>query len=221
MTEGQPSNPRRVGIYARVSTEDQDPAPQVERVRGWAEANGHEVVGVWTETVSGADHNRAAQMRLMGEAMGRRVTLVACAKLDRWARSVSHMAESIETLLDRGVHFCAVDQGLYVRPNDPTSRLIVHILGAAAEWEASIISERTRDALAARKASGAKLGHPHADCYVCGGPRTENLYAKVNGQRVALCPQCKELDPAIRRHRVQQTGGSDAYKERADPGGVG
>lgn len=200
------SNPRRVGIYARVSTDEQDPEPQVERCRQWATSNGHEVVGAWVDVASGRDNNRSAQQRLMGEAMGRRVTLVLTAKVDRWARSLSHLDESIRVLRDRGIEFYVVDQGLWVRPGDPTSELICNVLGSVAQWEGSIISERTKDKLHELKRRGVRLGAPLVDCYVCGGPRDTSLFAKVLGKRVAVCQECKTVHPTDRAYRVKKRG---------------
>jgi len=145
MTEGR----RRVAIYARVSTAEQDAEPQLVRLREWAERAGLDVTMERSDTASGRLVRRAGAEEIMQEARGHHVHAVAVAKVDRWARSMQHLAATVEELHGLGVEFHAVDQGLAVRPRDPTSRLILGVLGAVAEWEASIISERTKDALRA------------------------------------------------------------------------
>lgn len=150
----------KVGLYARVSTPDQTAQPQLARLREWAVANGHTVHMERAEIASGRLVRRPLQEELMGEALARRVDAVAVVKVDRWARSMKHLHTTIHALHERGAAFFAVDQGLSVVKGDPTSGLLLGVLGAVAEWEAQIISERTRDALRARKAAGVKLGRP-------------------------------------------------------------
>lgn len=198
---------RKVGIYARVSTEEQDFGPQVERCREWiGSEEGLGVGGIWTEVAAGSDQDRPEQGDLMSEAMGRRIQVVAVAKVDRWARSLKHLAQSVERLHDRGVRFVAVDQGLEVRPEDPTSGLILNILGAVAEWEAGIISERTKEGLR----DAENVGRPSKDCAVCGESRDESKWGKVHGSRVPLCVDCRALDPATRRSLVDREEIRDA-----------
>lgn len=199
-------NLKLVGIYGRVSTAGQDVDGQVERCRRWVDAQGHKVGGVYTEKVSARSSDRPEQAALMGEAMGRRVQVVAVAKVDRWARSLSHLASSVERLAERGIEFVAVDQGLHVVPGNPTSELILGVLGSVAQWEGAIISERTKDALEEKREKGVKLGRPAKQCEVCGSDRPEGLRAKVSGQSRAVCRGCKDLDPAERR-ALYESGG--------------
>lgn len=148
----------RVAIYARVSTPDQDPEPQLVRLRQWASSLGHEVKMERSEVASGKLVRRRLQDEIMGEALGRRVDAVACVKVDRWARSLKHLSTSVTGLHDRGAGFYCVDQGLNVVKGDPTAGLTLGILGAVAEWEGAIISERTKDTLQALQAEGKRLG---------------------------------------------------------------
>lgn len=158
MTEPAPSI--RVALYARVSTGLQNPKPQLDRLRSWAAASGHTVRMERAEVASGRLVRRPLQEEIIGEALGRRVDAVAVVKVDRWARSLQHLSATVAAFHKRGAAFYAVDQGLAVVPGDATSGLVLGVLGAVAEWEANIISERTKDALAARKAAGVKLGRP-------------------------------------------------------------
>ncbi|HEV2450216.1 MAG TPA: recombinase family protein [Thermoplasmata archaeon] len=152
----------RVGLYGRVSTPDQDPSSQLARLRDWAGRQGLEVALEEVDTASGRLVRRPGMDRIMVEARGHHIAAVAVVKVDRWARSVMHLATTARELHDLGIAFYAVDQGLAILPNraDPTGALILNVLASVAEWEAQIISERTKDALRHLKASGKRLGRP-------------------------------------------------------------
>lgn len=145
---------RRVGLYARVSTADQNEIPQLERLRFWAQANQFKVVIEETDRASGKLTVRRGQERLMAEARGHHIHAVAVAKIDRWARSIQHLSTSVNELHELGVAFYAVDQGIAVKKGDSTGMMILNVLGAVAQWEASIISERTREGLVGKVGKG-------------------------------------------------------------------
>ena len=187
---------RRVALYARVSTDDQDAGSQLGRLREWALAAGFAVTAEGVDVASGRLARRPEFDRLLSLARGHHIHALAVAKVDRAARSVQHLAGVVAELHRLGVDFHAIDQGLTVARSDPTSKLILSVLAAVAEWEADIISERTRDALAAKKAAGVRLGRPLADCAECGAARDEDLRGKRGGRRVPLCAGCKSAGAA-------------------------
>jgi DNA invertase Pin-like site-specific DNA recombinase len=154
--------PTLVALYARTSTSDQDGNSQLERLREWARHEELEVVLERADVASGRLVRRPGADEILAEARGHHIQVVAVCKVDRWARSVLHLASTVRELHELGVEFVAVDQGLRISRDrgDPTSTLILNVLGAVAEWEASIISERTKESLAHLKASGKKLGRP-------------------------------------------------------------
>ncbi|MGA9044667.1 MAG: recombinase family protein [Thermoplasmata archaeon] len=152
----------KAAIYARVSTEDQDASSQLARLREWAARENHAVVLEEHDQASGRNVRRPGFERVMQEARGHHVQLVLVTKVDRIARSVQHLAATARELHDLGVELVAVDQGIRISKDrtDPTGELVLHILASVAEWEASIISERTKESLAHLKASGKRLGRP-------------------------------------------------------------
>jgi DNA invertase Pin-like site-specific DNA recombinase len=152
----------RAALYARVSTCDQSGAAQLARLREWASREGNEVAIERVDIATGRHVQRPGFAEIMAEARGHHVHVVAVCKVDRWARSVLHLATSVRELHDLGVEFVAVDQGLRISRHrgDPTSALILNVLASVGEWESSIISERTRESLAHLKASGRRLGRP-------------------------------------------------------------
>lgn len=79
-------------------------------------------------------------------------------KLDRLARSVKQLIETVEALEAKGVGFRSLTEA--IDTTTPGGKLIFHVFGALAEFERSIIRERTRAGLDAAKARGRKGGRP-------------------------------------------------------------
>lgn len=141
--------------YYRVSTDKQGERglgmdAQRAAVSRYLAGRG-QLLSEYTEVESGRRHtNRPELLAALDECRKRRATLVI-AKLDRLARNVHF----ISGLMNSDVEFVAVDM--------PTaSKITIHILAAVAEHEREMISIRTKDALAAAKARGQKLGNPNA-----------------------------------------------------------
>ena len=104
------------------------------------------IVSEYREVETGKNSKRPKLDEAIGHAKLAKATLVV-AKLDRLARNVAFTS----ALMESGVEFVACD-------NPHANRLTIHILAAVAEDEALRISRRTKDALAAAKARGIKLG---------------------------------------------------------------
>lgn len=138
--------------YARVSTQDQNPALQLDALT----AAGCEKV--FTEKASGAQRDRpelAAALSYM-----RSGDSLVVWKLDRLARSMSQLIETVATLEDQGIGFRSLTEAI-----DTTTaggKLVFHIFGALAEFERSVIRERTRAGLKAARDRGRKGGRPPA-----------------------------------------------------------
>lgn len=98
----------------------------------------------------------------MSDARGRFFDRILIVKLDRMMRSVRILLDELETLDRHEVQVYALDIGL-LDLKSPSSRLLLTVLGSIAEWEGEMISTRTKEALAARKARGQALGRPAAD----------------------------------------------------------
>ena len=99
----------RVAIYARVSTANhgQDIGMQTRELRQFCEARGWIVAGEYLDGgICGAKDSRPELNRLMADAHRRKVDAVVCWKFDRFARSVSHLLQALETFnsLARLIH---------------------------------------------------------------------------------------------------------------------
>lgn len=144
----------KVALYARVSTEGQDPHPQLAKLREWAVRNSYTICLESVDKATGKNMRRPGMEAVMSLVRQRHVDAVAVCKIDRWARSVKDLSNTVQEIHERKAEFHAIDQGLSVKPNDPTAKLILNVLGAVADWEGSIISERTKDGLSGKAGRG-------------------------------------------------------------------
>jgi len=137
-------HPMRAAIYTRVSTADQNPELQLREIQDHATRQGWEIVETYQDIVSGAKASRPGLNRLMADAMARKFDTILVWKLDRFGRSLVDCLNNIRILEDSGIRFIAVTQGLDTDQRNPASRFLLHVLGAAAEFERSLIRERTQ-----------------------------------------------------------------------------
>src|SRR5258708_451301 len=136
--------------YARVSTEDQTTDPQLDALR----LAGCEVI--FREQGSGGDRSRPELARAV-ERLNRGDVLVV-ARIDRLARSLSHLLEVIDGLDRKGAGFRSL--GDPIDTTSPQGRFSLQILGAVAEFERALIRERTRSGLKAARERGRVGGNP-------------------------------------------------------------
>lgn len=138
--------------YARVSTQDQNPALQLDALK----AAGCEKLFV--EKASGAQRDRPELLAAL-DYLRAGDSLVVW-KLDRLARSLKQLIETVELLESRSIGLRSLTEAI-----DTTTaggKLVFHVFGALAEFERSIIRERTRAGLDAARARGKKGGRPPA-----------------------------------------------------------
>lgn len=139
--------------YYRVSTDRQGRSglgveAQRESVTRYLNGGNWQLLDEFVEVESGKRHDNRPQLAAALAACRKHKATLVIAKLDRLARNVAFIAN----LMEAKVEFVAVDF--------PTAnRLTLHILAAVAEHEHEMISKRTKDALAAKKARGERLGN--------------------------------------------------------------
>jgi DNA invertase Pin-like site-specific DNA recombinase len=144
-----PTRQRLIG-YARVSTEEQATDAQLDELKAAGCAVIHQEHG------SGASRTRPVLSRLIREISKGEVLVVV--RLDRLARSVSHLLEVIETLEEKGAHFKSLRDP--IDTSTPQGMFSLQVLGAVAQLERSLISERTKAGMKAAVAKGKRPGNP-------------------------------------------------------------
>jgi len=136
--------------YARVSTDDQTLDGQIDALTSF----GCDVI--FSEKYTGTKDKRPELDRLLSHL--RPGDKVVVAKLDRLGRSMKHLMAMVELFHEKGVEF--VSLGDSIDTTSAAGKLMFQIMGAFAEFEANIISERTKTALAAAAKRGRKGGKP-------------------------------------------------------------
>ena len=190
--------------YFRVSTDRQGRSglgldAQREAVLRHVGSNRGELIGEFCEIESGKRNDRPQLAAAISAANRAKATLII-AKLDRLARNVHF----VSGLMESGVDFVAAD-------NPHANKLMVHMLAAFAEHEREQISQRTKDALAAAKARGIRLGRNGAD-------RLAPAYrAEAIGRARQLAPVLAELRAAGMSAR--QIAAELTARKIATPGG--
>lgn len=138
--------------YARISTADQNPALQRDALL----SAGCE--RIFEETASGAKTDRP-QLAAALAYMRKGDTLVVW-KLDRLARSIKQLIETVGQLEASGVKFRSLTEN--IGTDSAGGRFVFHIFGALAEFERNLIRERTHAGLKAARARGRKGGRPRS-----------------------------------------------------------
>ena len=154
--------PKRIALYARVSTTagQQDPEMQLRELREYAEHRDLIITGEYTDRMSGSKDTRPALTLLMADATKRKFDAVLVWKLDRFGRSLRHLVNALAELEALGVSFISLRDNLDL--TTPSGRLMFQIIGAMAEFERALIQERVKAGLRNAKAKGRRLGRPAA-----------------------------------------------------------
>jgi DNA invertase Pin-like site-specific DNA recombinase len=134
--------------YARVSTQDQDPALQLDALRAAG------CVRTFEDRASGARADRPGLRQALDHVRDGDVLVVW--KLDRLGRSLPHLIETVSRLEQRGVGFRSITEAIDTTTS--SGRLVFHLFGALGQFERDLIRERTRAGLDAAAARGRKGG---------------------------------------------------------------
>jgi DNA invertase Pin-like site-specific DNA recombinase len=158
---GQPHAPAkmfRVGLYARVSTHDQQTLPlQIRAMREYAAKRDWMVALSIKEVGSGAA-DRKLREKLMAAARRREIDVVLVWRLDRWGRSLVDLLVTMKELAQLGVGFVSLIEALDL--TTPTGRAMAGLLSVFAEFEHEILRERIRAGIAEARLQGRHLGRP-------------------------------------------------------------
>lgn len=136
--------------YARVSTKEQDLTFQQHRLR---EAG---AIKVFEDVISGRKFERPGLTELIEYA--RPKDIVCVVRLDRLGRSLRELLDTIEMLKAKNIQFMSLEEKLDT--SSAAGELVFHVFGAIAHFERRLISERTKDGLAAAATRGRHPGRP-------------------------------------------------------------
>ena len=155
----------RVGLYARVSTHDQQTLPlQLSAMREHAEHRGWAVV-MTVEDVGSGVRERPKREDLIRAARRRELDLILVWRLDRWGRSLVDLVTTLQELTALQVGFVSLSEALDL--TTPSGRALAGMLAVFAEFERDILRDRVKAGIAQAR----KEGRPH------GRPRTITRHA--------------------------------------------
>jgi putative DNA-invertase from lambdoid prophage Rac len=146
----------RAGLYARVSTMDQQTLPMQNRaMREYAVRRGWTIALQVKEVGSGATQ-RQLREKLLEAARRREIDVVLVWRLDRWGRSVTDLLATMQELEHLGVGFVSLTEALDL--TTPAGRAMAGLLAVFAAFEREVLGERVRAGLAHARQNGKRLG---------------------------------------------------------------
>jgi len=148
----------RVYAYIRVSTEMQTYENQEYEIKEYCKRQGYDVALWVSESVSGTVK---AEKRRLGKAIRKmkKGDLLICTELSRLGRNMLMIMGILNECASKGISIHTIKDNFDLSDNI-NSKIIAFAFALAAEIERNLISQRTKEALAARKMKGIKLGRP-------------------------------------------------------------
>ena len=150
---------KRAGLYARVSTDDQNTDAQELALLDYARRRGWSISKLYKDKgISGVMTSRPALDELMRDCRHGAIDVVVVWKFDRFARSLRALISALELFKALGVDFVSVTESIDTAL--PAGELVFHIFGAVAQFERTLIGERVRAGLDHARKKGKVLGRP-------------------------------------------------------------
>ena len=181
----------KIAIYIRVSTTDQTVENQRLRLIDFAESQGWQY-DIFSE-VQSTRNTRPVKAELLAKLRNHEYEGVLVYKLDRWARSSTELVLEIDEFLKKDIKFISYSDNLDF--STAAGKLHFQILGAFAEFERALISERTKEGIRRARISGKTLGRPlgakdksrrRRSGYLLRMARERQNVDQANGQHKAL-----------------------------------
>lgn len=156
------SETTKTAIYMRVSTQDQRPDLQLDGLKEYAHRAGLDITEQYLDAaLSGRKEGRPQLTKLMQAARNHEFKCILVWKFDRFARSTKHLLTALDEFNHLGIRFVSVrDQ---IDTSSPMGKAMFTLIGAMAELESSLISERVVAGMKAAKSRGKKMGRPPTD----------------------------------------------------------
>lgn len=143
-----------IAIYVRVSTDKQDYDRQLEMCKEYCRRNNFNVFKIYADVFSGVSARRPSFNKLIADMRAFRFDTIIVTKIDRIGRSLQHLLTLIDEFNNKKVNFIAITQN--IDTSSSMGKLQMHILGAFAEFERNLISERTKEGLIGKENVGKR-----------------------------------------------------------------
>ena len=147
----------KIAIYVRVSTEEQHTDNQLKILKEYCKNNKYIINGIYIDKgESGLKEKRPNFDRLMHDMRARKFEAIVIWKLDRIGRSLQHLLNILQEIKNKKVNLIVTSQN--IDTTTASGKLLFHIMGAFAEFEADLISERTKLAYDTKKNRAENIG---------------------------------------------------------------
>jgi DNA invertase Pin-like site-specific DNA recombinase len=148
---------KRVCVYLRVSTADQNTSIQKQDLEDYVAARGWKITHLYEDKLSGTNTNRPSYQQMMIAARQRQFDILIVWKLDRIFRSLKDCLNGLQEISGLGIDFISLrDNGIDL--TTPSGKLLLHLLAAFAEFEASLIKSRVTAGVRAKIAKTGRWG---------------------------------------------------------------
>jgi DNA invertase Pin-like site-specific DNA recombinase len=197
---------KRCVIYMRVSTVDQHPETQLHDLRLLARQRGYDLVGEYTDRITGTKAKRPGLDDLLRGARRGCFDVVLVWASDRLARSVRHFLEVLDELNHLGIEYVSFREN--IGTGGPLGRAVVIIIGAIAELERNLIVERVRAGMCRAKLEGRHIGRKPLDI-----DRDAVLRHRARGQSLSQIAQSFQISRASVSRLLKQAK-EECYEPR-------
>jgi DNA invertase Pin-like site-specific DNA recombinase len=169
----------KIALYCRVSTNKQ--TNENQKIKLLQYASEKSLKFDLYEEVESSRKTRPVKQELLMKLRKGEYSSVIVYKLDRFARSSRELILEIQELIDKGIGFISLSDNLDF--TNSVGRLHFQILAAFAEFERSLISERTKEGIERAKSQGKKLGRPKGSKDTKPRPKSGYLIREVNKRK--------------------------------------
>ncbi|MBI2448621.1 recombinase family protein [Candidatus Microgenomates bacterium] len=176
---------RKIAIYVRVSTGEQDTDNQITPLSQYTTDRGWEVYKIYEDKVSGSKEDREALKELMDDAHKRKFDCIIVFRFDRFSRSSRQLINSLDVFKSLGIDFISYQEN--IDTTTPAGKAMFTMISAFAEFERSIIRERVNAGIAKARARGTKLGRPKIKIDI-------DLLKKLKNKGLSIRKIAKELE---------------------------
>jgi len=148
---------KKIAIYARVSTTDQNVESQLMELREYCQSREFKIHHEYVDNgISGIKESRPELNKLMKDAKRRLFDVLLVWRFDRFARSTQHLVTALTEFQSLGVDFISLQES--IDTSSPMGKFAFTVFAAISEFERSLIQERVRMGLRNARARGIKLG---------------------------------------------------------------
>lgn len=148
----------KIAIYVRVSTDDQNPENQVDILKEYCQRMDYQIFDTYIDRCSGLKDSRPEFNRLLYDMRRIRFDAILVWKLDRIGRSLQHLLNLLQEMESKRIDFICLTQN--IDTTSASGKLLFQVMGAFAQFESSLISERTKAGMERAKKQGIHIGRP-------------------------------------------------------------